>query len=192
MTPRTLHGKATTIIYAIIGIPLSISMYNYAAAMVTSAIRNAIKFVEIKLFKTKRVNHLNGKTLSISFVIFLLYFFSLVYFNTLIDHGNLSVIDSSYYWFQTLTTIGYGDVYPVAEHNDVTETILRVSYMFGLGMTASLISSTSTFLHDINQKNVNKLILLTRKRRKSWTPGNHRRLHTFQNKTFQEGADTYN
>ena len=189
MTPTTVHGKMTTIIYATIGIPLSISMYNYASDLVTSATRNTIIFFEKKLFKKTRTKHLDGKTLFLSFLIFILFFISLVYFNTLDNHGNLSVIDSTYYWFQTLTTIGYGDVYPEFEHNDFTETLLRISYMFGLGMVASLISSISTFLHDINQRNANKLVLLTRKRRRSWKLDNNITLHTFQSDTFHRGAD---
>lgn len=189
VTPRTLHGKIATIIYATFGIPLSITVYTHASGMITSAIRNMIRLLEMRLFKTKRVKHLHGKTLLISLAMFLVFFFSIVLFNTLDNHGNLSVIDSTYYWFQTLTTIGYGDVYPIIKHNDVTETFLKISYMFGLGMTASLISSASTFLHDINKKKINKLILIKRKRKQSWTPGNQSRLHVFQNRTFTDESE---
>ena len=189
MTPRTLHGKIATILYAIFGIPLSITVYTHASGMITSAIRNMIKYLEMRLFKTKRVKNLHGKALSISLVMFLAFFFAIVFFNTLDNHGNLSVIDSTYYWFQTLTTIGYGDVYPITEHNDVTEAFLKVSYMFGLGMTASLISSASTFLHDINKKKINKLILIKKKRKQRWTPGKQPRLHVFQNRAFVDGSE---
>ena len=176
MTPKTVHGKVTTIFYAIFGIPLSISMYTRASEMVNAIVRNLIKLLEMKLLKRQHVKYLHAKTLTISIVLFLAFFFSLVYFNTLHDHGNLTLIDSTYYWFQTLTTIGYGDVYPMSDHNDVTETILRISFMFGLGMMASLISSISKFFHEINKKKVTKLLSF---HKRSWTLE-----HQIQEETF--------
>ena len=166
MTPKTEHGKIMTIIYAIVGIPVSIAMYTSASALATSSIRNSIRYVELNCFQKRHVKYLHGKTVFISFLLFLAFFFTLAYWNTLHDNGSLSLIDSSYYWFQTLTTIGYGDVYPQAEHNDLVENILRVSQMFGLGMTASFISSISRFFHEIDQNKVRKLLSFTRK---SWT-----------------------
>lgn len=165
-TPKTVNGKIATMVYAIIGIPISISMYTSASDLVTAAIRNSLRYIEIKCFKKDQVKFLHTKTVCISFTLLLIFFFSLAYSNTLEGHGNLTMIDSTYYWFQTLTTIGYGDVYPVAEHNDVMETFLRISCVFGLGMTASMISSISTLMHEINKERVTKYFSFSRK---SWT-----------------------
>ena len=76
------------------------------------------------------------------------------------------MIDSTYYWFQTLTTIGYGDVYPNAEHDDLMQFITKLLHVFGLGIIASLITAAVKLVTEINGKKIGRVLSFGQK---SWS-----------------------
>ena len=140
-------------------------MYTCASDLVTRSIRNCVKLIEIKVLKRSNIKRLDTKTFLVLALIFIGFFTAVAFFNTLESQGGLSALDSCYFWFQTLTTIGYGDVYPEAAHNDWIKTILRVMQIFGLGITASLISSIATVTNNLGFGKISRRLKKKKKTR---------------------------
>lgn len=158
----------TTIVYAAFGIPLSIAMYTTSSELITKAIRNLICFIETKCLKRQDPRGLTAKTFFAMTLVFVVFFFSVSYVNTVKKYGNLTMIDSTYYWFQTLTTIGYGDVYPNAEHDDLMQFITKLLHVFGLGIIASLITAAVKLVTEINGKKIGRVLSFGQR---SWSLG---------------------
>eukprot|EP00794_Sanderia_malayensis_P013843 gene13843-15289_t len=158
VVPKTDYGKIATIFYAIIGIPLTIVLYTVTADFMEMLVGAIICLVEKRLLKRKTVRNVTSKTLATLVILLIVYLCIVSYINTREDEGNLRAIDSVYYWFQTLTTIGYGDVQPVYTHNDFIELIMRVIFAFGMGITASIISALARLVNKFNGKRMRKIL----------------------------------
>ena len=152
VTPKTNTGKIVTIFYAAIGIPMTIALYTVAADFTKKATSNLIRWIEIYWLKRQRVDHATRKSLFTQLLLLVIFVFISSFVSTTKGHGGLSGIDSVYYWFQTLTTIGYGDVIPIMPHNDLTELAKKVIFVFGMGITASLISSIAAIVPQLNSR----------------------------------------
>ncbi len=163
MVPKTDNGKIATIFYAFIGIPLTVALYTVAADFMKKLVGRIIHIVEIKWLKRKSVRWMTRKTLAALVVLLITYLFIVSFVSTQRNCGDLRLIDSVYFWFQTLTTIGYGDVYPQYPHNDFAEMALRVTFAFGMGIAASIISALAALVHEINGKKVLRALSFSRR-----------------------------
>ena len=92
-----------------IGIPLTIMQYTYVSQAILSMIKCAIFMFEIQILKRKSVSYLKAKILVCAFVMFLLVLLSGTAITSHNDLDNYTWFESIYFWWISMSTIGYGD-----------------------------------------------------------------------------------
>ena len=112
MTPLSEGGKIFCIVYAAIGIPLTLIFFTASVErlmVITSAILNFLMSTLGHLYRVIyiRLIHL---AIIIAFLLVFIFLIPAAIFTLLEDHWNF--LDSFYYCFTSLTTIGLGDYIP--------------------------------------------------------------------------------
>eukprot|EP00794_Sanderia_malayensis_P013844 gene13844-15290_t len=165
VTPKTDLGKICLICYAMIGVPLAMAMYTVAGQMVIKIIAHALIRIEVNWLKRRQVRNMERKKCIISFLLLGAYTWAIA-FLIYEGFGNLSLVDCQYLIFQTLSTIGYGDVLPSGEFTISQNVILCLTGWFGIGLTATLIASLVNMIHGVNVK---KILRKFSKSTRSWS-----------------------
>ena len=131
--------------YTVIGIPLSIAAYTYAAKFTIAVVSLVIESTEARFFNQKRVRHKQLKVLIITLIILIIVVTAATYMTSQSDLDNFSRIDSVYFWFCTLSTIGYGDftfhLNKYVENQPILLLYIAFTCLFGLGLIATIVSS---------------------------------------------------
>ena len=151
----TLHssaGKLLLIPFTLIGIPLNYAFLGISGAVLKTWILNLIQFIEKRVFKRADVSGERTKVLigTISVIIVCL----LVNAMTYRFYTKLDFVTSLYFYYITLTTIGYGD-YTMAQIDTgenssvVIVTIFVLVPFFWLGMISlsSFLQALSDSIH---------------------------------------------
>ncbi|KAB7497660.1 Potassium channel subfamily K member 3, partial [Armadillidium nasatum] len=141
-TPKTIPGKAFTICYAVAGIPLGMVMFQSIGERLNKftsiIIKKAKKLFGLTNTEATDVNQLmvTGTLSSIVMTVGAAVFSK---------YEGWNYIDSFYYCFITLTTIGFGDYVALQKDNALTTkpgyvAISLVFILFGLTVLASSIN----------------------------------------------------
>lgn len=104
LAPRTYPGKVALVVYALIGIPITLIMLNYLGQLLTrlSTRVNKCKLCSAKPLVNKVLNMVLIVMLGLT-ILFILPASAFSYFE------NWTVLEALYYCFVTLSTIGFGD-----------------------------------------------------------------------------------
>ena len=107
---RSDVGKALTIIYAMIFIPITTASVVFCGRFITAAIKYLIIFFESKVLKRDKIVKFRVKIILAQTLLNLasVTALSVFYYRTLLR--NKSFFDSVYFVFITLSTIGFGDI----------------------------------------------------------------------------------
>lgn len=150
--PHTKLGKIIVIFYSMIGITIALFQYSFVSATILHLVKCTIKTFEFLVLKRKTVAHLKVKILLLTFILFISL---LTCAASISNHGDLqgySWLDSFYFWWITISTIGYGDMRlhlaSYVENHPEYVILLFIFTVFGIAMVATTISA----IFDITKK----------------------------------------
>ena len=149
VVPLSDTGKIVTMFYAIPGIALNFSTYSYIARALIGLNEMAVIFIEIKLFKRRFIKDINIKVLIVQICMTIGMLCSQAALSHMKETENYGYLDSVYFVYSTLTTIGFGDFhykfekYVYKPHLFILSATLNAS---GLGLIASIVANISTML----------------------------------------------
>lgn len=107
ITPKTPLGQGITIIFCLIGIPLTMLALKSAGEIMACGIRFLVIKVETGVLKNDTPKHVKVKIFLSAVSLLIILFLLTSAFSVLIE--NWSYLKSLYAWFTTFTTIGFGD-----------------------------------------------------------------------------------
>eukprot|EP00794_Sanderia_malayensis_P006111 gene6111-6815_t len=154
ITPETQAGRLFLIVFALVGIPLNILALATVGEHITIGICYGISRLSRLCCKTRTVRHINIKVMivSITLMVIMLFAGGALYVTT----ENWTYIDSIYYCFVALATIGFGDLVPnhgQAPKSSFEKSLwsLRVLYIsIGLSLVSTVFTAISNAIEEIN------------------------------------------
>ena len=109
ITPKTPLGQGVTIIFCLLGIPITMLAMKTSGELLATGIRFLVIKTDTVVLKRAEPKHIKGKTffLSSALIVFLQLILACV--STSYIETDWSFLESLYAWFTTFTTIGFGD-----------------------------------------------------------------------------------
>jgi potassium channel subfamily K protein 9 len=138
-TPKTDGGKLFTMVYAMIGIPLGLVMFN----SIGERLNNFSSIVINKLRKTVKARQAETTEMDLIFVVSTLSAIVATTGAAVFSHyEGWSYFHAIYFCFATLTTIGFGDFVALQQDNSLETKPEYVTFalffiMFGLAIIAA-------------------------------------------------------
>ena len=107
ITPKTELGQGLTILFCLIGIPITMLAFKTAGELIATGIKRAVVITETRFLEREEPVHLKMKALlsTVSCMVALL----LIVTVSTIFLEKWSFVESLYAWFTAFTTIGFGD-----------------------------------------------------------------------------------
>ncbi|XP_057315914.1 TWiK family of potassium channels protein 7-like [Hydractinia symbiolongicarpus] len=145
-TPITTIGRGVLILYAIFGIPIAVTMYRFTAKLLVQLLTLLIRCIDKKIHGRQKADdrYLHLKVLMISLV-FMLVFVAFCCSLTMREGTEKWTFASSFYfWFVSLTLIGYGDLTFSQKTQLENPPYLVFSFLnilFGLALSATIIEA---------------------------------------------------
>jgi len=119
-TPRTVPGKIFCILYSLIGIPIALIMFQSVGERLNSLIAFILGKIKRKLgLKNQDVGLFD--LISVEFALTITITCAACYI--FVRYERWSYLESLYYCFITLTTIGFGDMVPMQENGTLNQNI---------------------------------------------------------------------
>lgn len=155
-TPNTTSGKLFCIIYILIGIPISLIMFQSVGERLNGFLKYTIKQIKLINFRFFQFKYhsVSNKDLIIAelmltsiLVLTASYIFSI--------YEGWSYFDAIYYSFITLTTIGFGDFVPLQKNNYLRHNPFYVAFTILFIITGLTIVASSTNLLVLYLVNIN-------------------------------------
>lgn len=182
VTPLSEVGKGFCILYALIGIPLTLVMLTALVERLMILTSMLLHFMFKQLGHLYKVLYIQIMHLCIIAVFVLVFFFLIPAAIYMTLEPNWQYLDAFYYCFISLTSIGLGDYVPGDNPNQPLRPLYKVATTFYLliGLTAMML--VLSVLYEIPELNVGFLFYM-----KSDTADNERlRLKTSATATLQQ------
>ena len=145
ITPKTKAGKLTTIVFSLFGISWTMALVLIVGENLALFINYVLKKIATKCLKHSD-EHVEGWINGPQQMLLTFFFFcmtialgSVVIMGT--NDQQLLYLDSVYFTFQTITTIGYGDIEWHSQHSILSIVFPFILSLLGLGMIASVYSN---------------------------------------------------
>lgn len=144
IVPKTVQGRLFCVFYALLGIPATCLTLKAVGDKIAELFTKLITTFEKRLLKRPHPKHVELKvalTTVVSTMFFLLPFMSLI---VKVRRESWTFVESFYFTFITLSTIGFGDFLP---HFDKDADYVLVVFAFvGLAFVSSIFCSLNTVL----------------------------------------------
>lgn len=170
ITPETPLGQIVTVLYCLIGLPVTMLTLKTLGEVVSKIVYKFIYLVETRILCRKRPRRVKIKTL---FTIFTLMILTLCIGGlTQVYLENWTFIEGFYAWFITLSTIGYGDYLPALDllrkankSSDSQISLLLIitgsalPYLAGLCMVSGVLNSLVEVVEELRIVKKYKMII---------------------------------
>ncbi|XP_022797206.1 potassium channel subfamily K member 9-like [Stylophora pistillata] len=164
ITPQTPAGQLLCIFICLLGIPITLLALKSAGELIAKLVNALVTKFESKLLKRAQPKKIEMKSAVILFILMV----TLIVTNGALvmrSHG-WTFLESVYFWFVTLTTIGFGDYVPEKRkhylENSITEEkakktgllvfssmFMTIYAMIGLCVVSSVINSIMAALEEL-------------------------------------------
>ncbi|XP_064623627.1 potassium channel subfamily K member 1-like isoform X2 [Lineus longissimus] len=153
-TPLSEGGKVLCIVYALIGVPLTLIMFTAVVERLMIPSTKFLKFLGKKMEHLHKAVYIRFLHLFIVFTILLLLVFIIpsVIFSTIEEEWNF--LDSIYYCFISMTTIGLGDYIPGEQPNQKHRTVYKVFITIYLLLGLICMMFTLAVMYEIPELNL--------------------------------------
>lgn len=166
VVPKSDLGKIAVMLYAIFGIPIAIAMVTTAGRIGVNRLANIVSIIEKNYLaqtgyvlggssggSAEKKSHKNLKVSIAALSLFSVTILGNGIISTNQSLDNMTWIDSLYFWFISVTTIGFGDVPINRQVYYGVNCLLYIPYIicliFGLGLMAVILNLLSeTFLEE--------------------------------------------
>ena len=158
ITPITVAGKLVCILYAIIGIPIAGYFLRTVGNELNNLFTFGIKYLERRIYN-REAEKIEMKSTCAAFILTVLWLLIGGVIFAASEPG-WDFVDSFYFSFITLTTIGFGDLVPGLTRKEETEVGVRLAvemaalvyYVIGLSLLSGVIFSFSNFIEEKTKK----------------------------------------
>lgn len=157
VTPQTVGGKVFTIIFATVGIPMTLILLSAFVEHLLAVVMSVLIWLDTRLFRVFgplliRLIHL-GIVLTIMVAVFL--FLPAIIISHIEPQWNL--LDSFYYCFTSLTTIGLGDLIPGDSINQSHRDLYKIIVTAYLYTGVTFMMLTMAIIYDIPEIRISSL-----------------------------------
>ena len=124
ITPQTSQGQLLCILVALPGIPITILAFQAIGEMIARWVNNIVEKFERKILKKEEPRGMQTK--SLMFLVSLTLALIAVNGSVMMDPYEWTFVEAVYFWFVTLTTIGFGD-YTMVRSQRIRELSINIS-----------------------------------------------------------------
>lgn len=110
MTPETMLGQLLTVLYSLVGLPISMLALKTFGEIVASGVLSVVLRIEKSSFKTTHVDNIRMKTFLGTCLLMILFLLLGAVIEVLAE--GWSFVEGIYVWFIVFSTIGFGDYIP--------------------------------------------------------------------------------
>lgn len=112
MAPSTSLGQILCVVFAVLGIPITILAFKSVGELISRGINSVIRKIESKCFKQEPAN-VEAKCTAVTCVLMVIMLLLGATLQMYTDHtDDMTFLVGFYFWFISFTTIGYGDYVP--------------------------------------------------------------------------------
>ncbi|CAL1537731.1 unnamed protein product [Lymnaea stagnalis] len=154
VTPLSDAGKAFCILFAILGIPLTLVLFTACVERLMIPTRNLLYWLYGKLGHLYKVFHIQVLHLCIILGIHIIFFMLVPAGIYTVLEPNWNYLDAFYYCFISLSTIGLGDYIPGDNSDQPHRALYKVATTFYLLMGITMLLLLITVFYDIPELNL--------------------------------------
>ncbi|XP_060572561.1 potassium channel subfamily K member 1-like isoform X1 [Ruditapes philippinarum] len=154
VTPLSEAGKGFCILYAIIGIPLTLIMFTAIVERLMIPTAWFLQFMFRKLGHLYKVFHIQLLHLSIIIILVIVFFYLIPAAIYVTIEPNWNYLDAFYYCFISLTTVGLGDYIPGDSPDQPLRPLYKVATTFYLFIGLMMMMLILAVLYEIPELNI--------------------------------------
>ncbi|KAL9958604.1 hypothetical protein ACROYT_G035643 [Oculina patagonica] len=144
IVPKTVQGRLFCVLYALLGIPGTCLTLKAVGDKITELFTRLITTFEKGLLKRPHPQKVELKVAVTTIILTVFFLLPLMSLIVKVRHGEWSYIESFYFTFITLSTIGFGDYLPHFEKD--ADYVLVLLAFVGLAFVSSIFCSINTVL----------------------------------------------
>ena len=132
MTPDTRQGQLLTVLYSLIGLPISMLVLKTIGELIVNCVQALVLAMEKRILNSRHVGKIKLKTFLATCVLMIIFILLGSIIEVLLEGWTFT--EGIYTWFVTFSTIGFGDYIPFQSLDEKDNHIGRIwVFIFSMG-----------------------------------------------------------